>query len=146
LGLVAYERFLEARRAGAPAERLLEHLNQAARFYHQALDMLPPDAVDDLAVMHNQLGNVYGDAGDLERSLHHYREAIRYFEAAGDVYHAAVARRNVAIAFAQAGRLADALDYARAALRGYESCHSAAGDIRDTQGLIARIEAEMRKE
>jgi tetratricopeptide (TPR) repeat protein len=145
LGGVAYNRFLEARQAGAPDERLLEHLNQAVRFGHQVLDLLPSDAVDDLAVTHNQLGSIYDDAGDLERCLHHFREAIRYFEAAGDVYHAAVARRNVALTFARAGRFADALDYARAALCGFETFGPrAAGDIQEAQRLIAQIEAGMR--
>jgi len=145
LGCVAWERFKEARQEGAPEERLLGHLNQAARLYHQALDLLPPDAVNDLAMTYLQLGNIYGDAGDLKRSLHHYREAMRYFEAADDHYHAAVARRNVAAFFTRAGRFADALDYARAARRGFETFGPrAAEDIQNTQRLIAQIEADMR--
>ena len=77
LGTVAWERFREARAAGRPEEELLRHLNEAARLYHEALDLLPPDAVNDLAVTHNQLGAIYGDAGDLDRAVQHYREAIQ---------------------------------------------------------------------
>jgi hypothetical protein len=146
LGLVAYERFVEAREAGAPQETLLEHLSEAANHYHRALELLPSDAVDSLAVAHNQLGNIYRDAGDLARCHRHYRESIRYFERAGDVYHAAVARRNVALAFARAGRWQDALDYARAALRGFESFGArAAAEVQRTQRLIAQIEAASRE-
>jgi tetratricopeptide (TPR) repeat protein len=141
LGAVAYERFKEARAADKPAEEPLRYLNDAARFYHQALDLLPPNAVNDLAVTHNQLGAIYGDAGDLDRALSHYREAIRYFEGAGDLYQAAATRFNVAIDLANAGRRADALLYAQAALRNFATYGDrAAAEIAKTQGLIARIE------
>ena len=141
LGGVAYERFKGAREAGAPEETLLAHLNEAAQQYHGALDLLPPDAVNDLAVAHNQLGLIYRDAGDLARSLRHYRESIRYDEQAGNVYGAAQDRYNVALVFMDARRWQDALDYARAALRGFQTFGArAAQGIQDTRRLIAHIE------
>jgi len=145
LGLVAHERFKEARVAGQPEEELLRYLNEAVGYYRQALDLTPPDAVDDLAVAHNQLGNVYGDAGDLDRALPHYREAIRYEEVQGNLYGAAQTRFNVALGLAQGGRLPDALTYARAALRGYQSYgQGAAADTQKTQQLIAMIERDLQ--
>jgi tetratricopeptide (TPR) repeat protein len=144
LGLVAYERFGEARDAGEGEEALLEHLNDAARFHHRALDLTPPDVIGDLAVDHNQLGNIYGDAGDVARALGHWREAIRYKEAAGNAYGAATTRYNVAVALARAGRLADARAYAEAARRGFETYGSRAVDmIQMTQRLIDLIEQAM---
>ena len=144
LGLVAYERFQEARAANKPEEEPLRHLNAAVQFYQQALALIPPNAVDDLAVAHNQLGNIYKDAGDLDRALPHYREAIRYFEAAGNLYHAAVARFNVALALRDAGRLADAREYALAALRNFQTYGDrAAAEIQKTQRLIDWIEQKM---
>ncbi len=141
LGYVVWERFKEARAAGEPEEELLRYLNAALQLYHQALDLIPPNAVDDLAVTHNALGLIYGDAGDLDRALPHYRQAIRYFEAAGDLYHAAVVRRNVALALAGAGRLEEARLYAQAALRNFATYgEGAAAEIQDTQRLIAEIE------
>jgi tetratricopeptide (TPR) repeat protein len=140
LGNVARERFKEARAAGAPDAELLEHLNEAARLYHEALDLLPPDAVADLAVIHNQLGSTYGDAGDLDRALPHFRQAIQYDEIQGNLHGAAQTRFNVAIGLLNADRRADALEYAEAALRGFESYgERAAEDIEDTRGLIAEI-------
>ncbi len=137
LGYVAHERFKEARAADKPNEELLRHLNAAAGFYHQALDLLPPNAVDDLAVTHNQLGNIYRNAGDLDRALSHYRESIRYKEAAGNIYAAANTRFNVALALRDAGRLADAREYAHAALRNYQTYGDrAAAEIQETQRLI----------
>jgi tetratricopeptide (TPR) repeat protein len=93
-----------------------------------------------LAVFHNQLGATYGDAGQLDRALHHYRESIRYKESAGDVYGAALTRYNVALAFLSARRFADARDYAHAALRNFRDCAGAQQDIQDTLDLIARID------
>lgn len=145
LGQVACEHFEEARATHKPTNELTHYLITAAQFYHQALELLPPNAVDDLAVAHNQLGNIYNDAGDLDRALTHYREAVRYFEAAGDVYHAATVRFNVAIGLANAGRVPDALAYAQAALQGFSTFGDrAAADIQDTQGLIALIQQQMQ--
>ena len=110
------------------------------------LELLPGNAVNELAVAHGQLGNVYNTAGDLRRALEHWRESIRCCETAGDLYHAATARYNVGRALAQAGRLADGLDYARAALRNYETYGAgAAADVEKTRGLIAAIEEKMGK-
>jgi tetratricopeptide (TPR) repeat protein len=141
LGYVAWERFKEARAANQPTDQLTNHLNAAAQFYHQALDLTPPNAVDDLAVVHNQLGNIYQDAGDLDRALTHYRESIRYKEGAGNLYGAALTRFNVALALRNAGRLDDALEYAQAALRNYSTFGDrAAEETQKTQRLIAAIE------
>ena len=94
----------------------------------------------ELAVAHSQLGVIYGGAGDFDRALPHYRDAIRYREQQGNVYHASVTRFNVALGLAGAGRLQDALAYAEAALRGFESYgESAAELIQRTRGLIERI-------
>jgi len=141
LGLVAYERFKEARAANEPDEELLRHLNAAVGFYHQALELLPPNAVDELAVWHSQLGVIYTEAGDLDRALPHYREAIRYLEAAGNLYNAAVVRFSVAVGLAEVGRLADAREYAHAALRNYQTYGDrAAEEIQKMQWLIGEIE------
>jgi len=144
LGLVAYERFNEARAAKLPEADLLKHLNDAVGFYQQALAFLPPNAVNDLAVAHNQLGLIYNDAGDLDRALSHYREAIRYHEAAGNLYNAGNHRFNVALALMQAGRLDDALAYARAALRNYETFgERATEDVQRTRGMVDEIQRAM---
>ncbi len=144
LGYVAWERFKEARAANQPEAELERHLNNAAAFYLQALDLTSPDAVDSLAVVHNALGGIYYIAGDLDRALWHAREAIRYLEAAGDLYHAAVTRSNFALALARAGRFQDALDYVHAALRNFETYgERAAEDIEKTRRLIGDIEEAM---
>ncbi len=146
LGYVAYERFKDARAADQPQEEeLQQHLQDALDYNHKALDLTPPNAVDDLAVTHNQLGNIYDDAGDLERALFHYREDIRYDEMAGNLYGAGQTRYNVAVTLKDAGRLEDALLYAQAALRNFETFGDrAAEEIQKTQRLIGRIEENIR--
>jgi tetratricopeptide (TPR) repeat protein len=144
LGLVAYERFKEAHDAKKSEAEFLKHLNDAVKFYKQALGLLPLNAVDDLAVAHNQLGLIFYETGNLDHALPHCREAIRYNELAGNLYGAAQDRYNVAIALEQAGRLADAREYAFAALRNYETFGDRAADkIEKTKGLIAEIEEQM---
>jgi len=146
LGLVAYECFKEARAGARPEEELLRHLNDAAGFYGQALDLLPPDAVDDLAVTDHGLGVIYRSAGDLDRVLPHYREAVRHFEAVGNLYHAAGTRFNVAVTLARAGRLPEAWEYARAARHDYQTFGDrAAEDIQETERLMVDVERDMRE-
>jgi tetratricopeptide (TPR) repeat protein len=145
LGYVAWERFKDARQTHAPEAELLNHLNAAAGYYNQGLALLPPDAVDALAVTHNQLGLIYKDAGDLERALYHYNQDIHYDEMAGNLYGAGQTRFNIALALQGVGRFVDALLYARAALRNFEPYgQGAAEDIQDTQRLIAQIEQAQR--
>jgi tetratricopeptide (TPR) repeat protein len=145
LGAVAFERFIEARTAQRSVEELAGHIATAANFTYQGLDLLPPDAVSDLAVMHGQLGTIYRNAGDQDRALSHHREALRYEEFQGDGYAAAQTRFNIALVLADTGRLADALAYAQAALRNYQTYGDrAAAAIQQTQGLIAAIEQAMR--
>ena len=144
LGGVAYERSEEARKAEQPREEMLKHLNAALHFCHQALDMTPLDAVGSLAAMHNALGIFYSSAADFERALSHWREAIRYFEAAGDLLHAGQVRFNVAMLLTGAGRVADALDYARAALRGFSTYGSGASEyLQRTQTLVNKIQESL---
>ncbi|MEI8308099.1 MAG: CHAT domain-containing protein [Chloroflexales bacterium] len=146
LGLVAYERFNEARQAGEPAAVLVEHLNNALRAYQEALDMMPPDEVQTRAIIHNALGVIYKNAGQTEQAVAHYRESIRYEEQQGNLYGAASTRQNVAIAYANAGRFADALLFAQAAQRNFVQFGPAAAQAAaKVQGLIARIEEAMRK-
>lgn len=143
LGSVARLRYYDAKEAGEPEAVRLSHLDAAARLYHEALDMLPENAINDLAVMHNQLGNTYGNLADFDRALRHWREAIRYKEMSGDEYEAAMIRHNVGMSFMLAGRGAEALEYARAALRNFETFGDrAAANIKKAQELIEWIESQ----
>jgi tetratricopeptide (TPR) repeat protein len=140
MGLVAYERFREALASKKPEAELRRHLNDALRWYREALEMTPTDAVGQLAAAHNGLGIIYNIAGDLDRALDHYRESIRLQEAQGNLYGAAEARRNVAITLEGAGRFADARQYAEAALLGFQTYGAGAADrVQDTLALISRI-------
>jgi tetratricopeptide (TPR) repeat protein len=143
LGHVAYERFLEARTNGRPPAELGRHSKEAIDFYDQALQLTPVDAVGQLAIIHNSLGAVLNDARELDRALPHYRESIRYYEAAGNPYGAAKTRYNVALALLQANRFADAMEYAKAALRNFQTFGAGAADwVQKTLNLIAEIDKD----
>ncbi len=145
LGIVALVRCRDARQAREPYDTLLVHFNTAAENFFQALTLLPADAVSSLAVAHNALGNTYGEAGDLDHALPHYRNAIGYYEQAGDVYNAGATRFNMAVALTEAGRFQDALEYARAARRNFATFGDRAlEDIQKTDRLIAQIEQPLK--
>jgi tetratricopeptide (TPR) repeat protein len=140
LGLIAWERFQEALQAGLPEEESLRHLSEAERLYLEDLDLLPSDAVKELAVVHNQLGEVYRLAGDLERAMQHFRESIQLKEQADNFYGAAGTRFNMATALLNANRRPDALEYAEAALRGFEPYGEGAAEmLEQTRQLILEI-------
>ena len=146
LGLVAYERFKEARQAMQPDAVLLDHLNTARHFCQEGLGMIPPDAVVTRAPLHNLLGGIYKSAGQTNEAITHYCEAILYFEQMGDLYGAAQTREDVAIAYANVGRFSDALLFVKAAQRNYAQFGpAAANEVARAQRLIARIEHDMRK-
>jgi tetratricopeptide (TPR) repeat protein len=102
---------------------------------------LPTDAVKDLSVAHNALGVIYASIDQIDTALPHYQEDIRLCDSTGDRYGASQTRYNVALALLQADRRDDALDYARAALQGFQRHGERAQRYIDmAQALIRRIQ------
>jgi tetratricopeptide (TPR) repeat protein len=146
LGLVARERFKDARKAKRPADELATHLTEATHLYEQALNLIPATAIAPRGDIHNQLGNIYDDAGIIDRALYHYQQDIRYCEQRGDVFRAGQTRYNVTLALAGAGRFSDARAYAEAALANFRAFGDrAAAEIQNTERLIASIDQSIAK-
>jgi tetratricopeptide (TPR) repeat protein len=146
LGLIAHARFTNARTTKGPVEELTSHLVEAARLQGEKLRLLPTTATTELAIAHNALGIIYGDAGDTDRALHHYRQGIRYDDAAGNLFGAGQARYNTALTLLDAGRLADARAYADAALANYRTFGDRAADrIQRAERLISHINEQIRE-
>jgi tetratricopeptide (TPR) repeat protein len=121
-------------------------LNEAVRHYCQALELLPPNAVDELAVTYNQLGATFEAAGDLGRAQEHFAKSIQYREAQGNRFGAGRVRHSLAVVLARAGRFPDAREYALAALRDFESYRDrAAAEIEMTRLLLAQIEQDLAR-
>jgi tetratricopeptide (TPR) repeat protein len=106
--------------------------------------MFPANAIRELETTHNQLGVVYAAAGQIDTALHHYGESIRYCETMQDRFGAGTTRRNVALTLADAGRFADARDWAQSALRDYQACENADRYVVKTLKLLERIESRLR--
>ncbi|MDQ3704646.1 MAG: CHAT domain-containing protein [Chloroflexota bacterium] len=144
LGIINYERFVEARKARRPNEELLLYLNVALQYNMQTLAVLPPWAIEGIAVAHNGLGNIYEAVNDLNKALMHWREAIQYKEASGNIYDVANIQENVTVALARRGRFEEALVYGQAMLRNFQNLGPGAIDyVRKAQRLIAEIERLM---
>jgi tetratricopeptide (TPR) repeat protein len=141
LGAVALKRFDDARAAGEAQPVLLEHLNAALGYYQQALGLAPADDHESRAIREYQLGGIYDRAGDTGQALRHYQQALRHDEARGDIYGAGQTRHNIALLLAHAGRVRDALHYARAALDNFQQTGPGAADrARRAQELIADLQ------
>jgi tetratricopeptide (TPR) repeat protein len=144
LGLLEYGRFRDAAKAGGPVEDCLNHISKARQHYEQALEMFPRNAVRELDITHNQLGNIYRDVGQIDTALYHYQASIRYCESAQDRFGAGQTRYNAATSLARVGRFAEARDWARAALRDYQACENSEQEIVTTLKLLERIESDLR--
>lgn len=121
LGLLAYERFRDARAAERSEEELLRHLTTAEQRYQGALELTPSEAVPDLAVMHHQLGVIRDLLGEPLPAMESYREALRLENEQGDRSGAATTQLAYAVAAQGAGQLRTAVSYAEAALQDFEA-------------------------
>jgi tetratricopeptide (TPR) repeat protein len=157
IGMVHHKRFLAARKDKEPADTLLRHARAAEKHYLDGLKLCPKDALTDLAPMHNQLGNLYDDVGQLDNAREHFERAAQYFEKAGNRFHAGTVRFNMALMYAGASEresepsqqrayLVRARAYAEAALRDFQHYQGrAAKDEADTQALLAQINQDLAK-
>jgi tetratricopeptide (TPR) repeat protein len=139
LGSVALERSEDAWTAGEAAV-LQEHLSAAHGYYQQSLALIPADDHQTRAAIENQLGLIYRRAGDTGQALRHFQQSIQHKEARGDVYGAGQARYNIAALLVDAGRVSDALLYARAALQSFQQAGpGAADDAAAAERLVAEL-------
>jgi len=81
---------------------LLAHLNTALDRYHQALTMASADDHGGLASRHNDVGNIYHEAGDTRQALRHYQQSIQHEEARGNTYGAGQTRYTTSPSSSQA--------------------------------------------
>jgi tetratricopeptide (TPR) repeat protein len=141
LGMVALERFDDARAAGEAGPVLLEHLNAALGSYQQALGRTSADDHRTRATIEGQLGNIYHRAGDTGQALRHYQQSLQHHEAHGNIHGAGQARYNTALLLGDADRVSDALLYARAALGNFQQAGPGAADYADrARQLISELE------
>ena len=146
IGMVHHERFNESRNRGEPAPTALKHAQAAEEHYLQALALCPPTAITDLSPIHNQLGILYKQVGQIEAAREHYEKDVQICEQTGDRHGAGVTRFNLALMYLEAAeresspsRQRDLLDraaaYAQAALR----------DFKHYQGRAAEYEAKAQR-
>jgi len=151
IGSVHHERFAESRRRGEPAEIVLAHARAAEAAYLQALALCPGDAIAHLGSMHNELGNLYREAGQTEPARERFERAVQIFELTGDRYRAGGTRYNLALMYGQAAEresaparrrdlLRRASAYAESSLRDFQHYQGRAADKEaKAQGLIDEI-------
>lgn len=149
IGMVHHERFREARQRSAPAEVVLKHAQAAEQHFRQGLDLCPLDAIADLGPIHNELGRLYADVGQIEPAREHYEKRVQLAEQTGDRYRAGRTRYNLALMYLDAaGReparrrdlLRRAQAYAQASLRDFQHYQGrAAADEAKVQRLIDEI-------
>ncbi|WP_020474915.1 CHAT domain-containing protein [Zavarzinella formosa] len=157
IGMVHHERFRESRRHKEPMEILKSHFQAAESHYLGGLQLCPKDALNSFAALHNGLGNLYAEVGQLDKAREHYEQDAQYEEKVGNHFGAGQTRRNMALMYAQASRretqpsqqrdsLLRAQAYAKAALRDFKHYQGrAAKDEAETQHLLDLIAQVLAK-
>ncbi|HEY0782033.1 MAG TPA: tetratricopeptide repeat protein, partial [Thermoanaerobaculia bacterium] len=139
LGTVAYERYCAGQRDGGCVGCLPHHLAEAARLFGLALQLLPADAETELDVAHKGLGTICLHRGDPDRALHHFRHSLRWAERSAERFSAAQTRELMARALLAGSRRSDALHYAEAALRAFESLDGGTESAEKARQLVEQI-------
>ena len=140
-GNLARERAYQALREGGSQEDARTHLQEAVEAYHQALELTPSHANGSLVFKHNSLSTAYRELRNIDASLKHSREAIKFAELAGDLFEAGHARFNAAITSLKNERYDDARLYAQAALNNFGTFgQGAAAETSNTHALLTDIE------
>ncbi len=155
IGMVHYERFIEARKLKEPVETLLHHAQAAEANYLEGLRLCPNDALTDLAPMHNTIAALYSDVGQFDEAREHFEQAAQYYEKVGNHFYAGQTRFNMALMYARASErevqpsqqrafLLRARAYAEAALRDFRQYQGrAAADEAETQDLLDSIDQDL---
>jgi tetratricopeptide (TPR) repeat protein len=139
LGYVALE---EAKETEKSSIKWQNKISEALKYYMMALEIFPPDSITELAITHNQIGMIYFEKGETDRSILHYNHSLQYREMKGNACEAGNSRFNIALSLSQCRRFTDALDYARSALGNYESYGVRPKDrIEETKNLIQDLES-----
>jgi tetratricopeptide (TPR) repeat protein len=118
VGRVWRRRFLKTLQGGTPE---LDPLLRAEQSLLQAEQwLLDYSTVEDQALVHSELGNVYTYLGKPDTALAHFQQALKYDDQAGKHRDAANLRFNVALMLGNGKQFKEAIQYALAALSGYE--------------------------
>ena len=107
--------------------------------------MLPENAVVELGMVHENIGYTYLQAENaLDAAIEHYNQAVKFKKQAGDNYGAAKSNFNLAVALFMLAQFEHGGQYAREALRGFESLgKEAEWDVQKTRSLIARFSNDL---
>ena len=142
LGTVSYRRFHQGLRTKEPREECLKHLSNAGQSFTEALKVFPPTATRECEIAHNQLGIIYGDAGQVDIAVHHYCESIRCCDEMRDRFRAGQTRYNGARSLGVARRYDQAREWAKAAKRDFEACENADQQVVECLKLLELIESD----
>jgi tetratricopeptide (TPR) repeat protein len=131
VGRVWRHRFLQTLGTG---ERRMDYLSQAERDLLKAEKwLLNISTLADKTLVHSELGNVYTYLGQPQAALDHFQKALRFDEESGKFREAADLRFNISLMLGNADEFDAAIQYAEAALAGYEGLNL--GDLLQAQQI-----------
>lgn len=137
---LAYTQFEVARQAG-DEDAMLAQYRRALEHFRRALKLLPEDATDAIADVHNQLGSIFAGTEQLDKALGHFRRAI---DNAATPHARGLYTFNLALALWDEGRHDDALKTARVALPDFEAA-GALDRIVQVQHMVALIAVDLAR-
>ncbi len=146
VGMVNHERFRESSERGDSEETVLKHAQAAEQHYMLALDLCPASAPTDLGPIHNQLGVLYAQVGQIEQARVHYEKRVQLAEQTGNYHSAGQTRFNIALMYAEAAERESILSRKRDLLhRAQAYAQAAQRDFQQYQGRASEDEAKVQR-
>jgi hypothetical protein len=142
MSVLGLERFKTVMSGGGRFEDAMPYLEAARQFMEESLRVFPLEQRPTRSRISEHLAMIYLYSAQPDIALAFFADDLRRKEVLGDVFAAAVCRQNMAFALCIINRPTDALAYAEAALRDFQTFdRSAAADIQKTRELISELEA-----
>ena len=126
----------------------LGQINRAGNYYEKLLRSLPPNH-PDIHFVHNNIGNVYGQKGELNLALKHYEEAYRLRRSTFPADHPCIAAslHNIGLIYKDKNDFNRALEYLRQSLtimkKNYSGDHSHKCHALLNIGVVHHLKGEL---
>ena len=145
LGAVSLELLRDSQDKGEAEAVVLNHLNDAIRYYETALELEPADAIANLALTHNKLGAAYQySRTEQSKAAEHFKKAVHYFAECGQWFGQAGACLNAAQVLLRFADPHQAKDYASEGLRILELSHYFGPELARAKSMLTAIDKKIK--
>ena len=108
-------------------EQQLGDVDQALKYYQQALNLCPSEDKPEKASIYHYLGYIYADTGKIEEAIALYHQSLEIKESIGDIQGKAATLHELGYIYADTGKIDDAIALYQQSLQIEESIGNVQG-------------------